>query len=53
MAATRPDKESNAIQQVAAAKGWAMWEIERNIGAGFRKRRIVSQRTLIPPQLAT
>jgi len=41
-----------AVQQVAVVKGLAMWEVERKIGAGIRKRLIVSERTLIPPQLA-
>ncbi len=41
-----------AIEQVAVVKGLAMWEVERRIGAGIRKRLIVSERTLIPPQLA-
>lgn len=41
-----------AIEQVAVVKGLAMWEVERQIGAGIRKRFIVSERTLIPPQLS-
>ena len=41
-----------AIQQVAVVKGLAMWEVERKVGAGIRKRLIVSERTLIPPPLA-
>ena len=40
-----------AIQQVAVVKGLAMWEVERKIGAGIRKRLIVSERTLIPTPL--
>lgn len=42
-----------AIEQVAVVKGMAMWEVERKIGAGIKKRLIVSERTLIPPQLST
>lgn len=41
-----------AIQQVAVVKGLAMWEVERKVGAGIRKRLIVSERTLIPNPLA-
>lgn len=41
-----------AIQQVAVVKGLAMWEVERKVGAGVRKRLIVSERTLIPTPLA-
>ena len=41
-----------AIEQVAVAKGAAMWEVERKIGAGIRKRLIVSERSLIAPQLS-
>ncbi|MFZ4540140.1 hypothetical protein [Propionivibrio sp.] len=36
-----------AIQQVAVVKGLAMWEVERNIGAGIKRRLIVSERKLI------
>lgn len=36
-----------AIQQVAVVKGAAMWEVERKIGAGIRRRLIVSERSLI------
>lgn len=36
-----------AIQQVAVVKGLAMWEVERKIGAGIRKRLIVSERSLV------
>ena len=36
-----------AIQQVAVVKGLAMWEVERKIGAGIRRRLIVSERSLI------
>ena len=39
-----------AIQQVAVVKGLAMWEVERKLGAGIRKRLIVSERTLIRPE---
>lgn len=42
-----------AIEQVAVVKGLAMWEVERKIGAGIRKRLIVSERCLIPQQLLT
>ncbi|UCV14514.1 hypothetical protein [Quatrionicoccus australiensis] len=41
-----------AIEQVAVVKGAAMWEVERKIGAGIRKRLIVSERSLIAPQLS-
>lgn len=37
-----------AIEQVAVVKGLAMWEVERQQGAGSRKRLIVSARTLQP-----
>jgi len=40
-----------AIEQVAVVKGLAMWEVERKIGAGIRKRLIVSERSLIALQL--
>jgi hypothetical protein len=40
-----------AIQQVAVVKGLAMWEVERKIGIGIRRRLIVSERTLIAPQM--
>ena len=36
-----------AVQQVAVVKGLAMWEVERVVGAGARKRLIVSARALI------
>lgn len=36
-----------AIQQVAVVKGMAMWEVEQAIGAGIRRRLIVSERTLV------
>jgi len=42
-----------AIEQVAVVKGLAMWEVERKIGSGLKKRLIVSERSLIPPQLST
>jgi len=41
-----------AIEQVAVVKGLAMWEVERKIGAGLKKRLIVSERSLIAPQLS-
>ena len=41
-----------AIEQVAVVKGWAMWEVERKIGEGIRRRLIVSERTLVPAQLS-
>ncbi len=40
-----------ASQQVAVVKGLAMWEVERKIGEGIRKRLIVSDRSLIPPKI--
>jgi len=42
-----------AIEQVAVVKGLAMWEVERKIGAGIRKRLIVSERSLVPQPLST
>ena len=36
-----------AIQQVAVVKDLAMWEVERKIGAGIKRRLIVSERSLI------
>ena len=39
-----------AIEQVAIVKGLPMWEVERRIGAGIRKRLIVSARSLMPVQ---
>lgn len=39
-----------AIEQVAVVKGLPMWEVERTIGAGIRKRLIVSARSLMPIQ---
>nr|MBL8410583.1 hypothetical protein [Dechloromonas sp.] len=41
-----------AIQQVAVVKGLAMWEVERKIGSGIKKRLIVSERSLVSLQLA-
>lgn len=41
-----------AIEQVAVVKGLAMWEVERNTAAGIRKRLIVSERSLVAPQLS-
>ncbi len=40
-----------AIQQVAVVKGLAMWEVERKIGSGIKKRLIVSERSLVSLQL--
>ena len=40
-----------AIEQVAVVKGLAMWEVERKISAGIKKRLIVSERTLISLQM--
>ncbi len=37
-----------AIEQVAVVNGLAMWEIERQLGSGLRKRLIVSARSLMP-----
>ncbi len=37
-----------AIQQVAVVKGLPMWEVERQMGSGIRKRLIVSARSLLP-----
>lgn len=39
-----------AIEQVAVVKGLPLWEVERKIGAGIRKRLIVSARALVPLQ---
>jgi len=39
-----------AIEQVAVLKGLPIWEVERRIGAGIRKRHIVSARSLMPLQ---
>lgn len=41
-----------AIEQVAVVKGLAMWEVERQIGSGIRKRLIVSARQLMPLEAA-
>jgi len=41
-----------AIQQVAVVKGLAMWEVERKIDMGIRRRLIVSERTLISQQMS-
>ncbi|MEN9481795.1 MAG: hypothetical protein RLZZ298_3190 [Pseudomonadota bacterium] len=41
-----------AIEQVAVVKGLAMWEVERKINAGIRKRLIVSERQLVSLQLS-
>lgn len=37
-----------AIQEVAVVKGLPMWEVERQLGSGIRKRLIVSARSLVP-----
>jgi len=37
-----------AIEQVAIVKGLPMWEVERRIGSGIRKRLIVPARSLMP-----
>ncbi|MFA7293141.1 MAG: hypothetical protein WC023_12955 [Rhodocyclaceae bacterium] len=37
-----------AIQQVAVVKGLPMWEVERELGSGIRKRLIVPARALMP-----
>ncbi|WP_428825860.1 hypothetical protein ACLIKD_16190 [Azonexus sp. IMCC34842] len=37
-----------AIQQVAVVKGLPMWEVERKMGSGAKKRLIVSARALLP-----
>jgi hypothetical protein len=42
-----------AIQQVAVVKGLAMWEVERKIGEGIKRRLIVSERSLRPLQLSS
>jgi hypothetical protein len=39
-----------AIQEVAVVKGLPMWEVERQLGSGIRKRLIVSARALVPLQ---
>ncbi len=41
-----------AIEQVSVVKGLAMWEVERKLGSGARKRFIVSARSLLPLQPA-
>jgi len=41
-----------AIEQVAMVKGLAMWEVERKIGEGIKRRLIVSERSLRPLQLS-
>jgi len=40
------------IQQVAVVKGLVMWEVERKLGAGIRKRLIVSERSLVSTQMS-
>jgi hypothetical protein len=42
-----------AIEQVAVVKGLPMWEVERQLKSGLRKRLIVSARALMPIQAAT
>ena len=42
-----------AIEQVAVVKGLAMWEVERKINAGIKKRLIVSERQLVLLQLSS
>lgn len=37
-----------AIEQVAVVKGLPMWEVERQLGSGTRKRLIVPARSLMP-----
>lgn len=37
-----------AIEQVAVVKGLPMWEVERQLGSGTRKRMIVPARSLQP-----
>ncbi len=37
-----------AIEQIGIVKGLPMWEVERRISEGSRKRMIVSARTLMP-----
>jgi hypothetical protein len=37
-----------AVQQVAVVKGLAMWEVERVVSDGIRKRLIVPARSLMP-----
>jgi len=39
-----------AIEQVAIVKGLPMWEVERQLNGGLRKRLIVSARSLMPVQ---
>ena len=41
-----------AIEQVAVVKGLPMWEVERQLGSGLKKRFIVSARSLMPVQPA-
>ncbi len=37
-----------AIEQIGVVKGLPMWEVERRISEGSRKRVIVSARALMP-----
>lgn len=41
-----------AIEQVAVVKGLPMWEVERQLRSGLRRRLIVSARSLMPIQPA-
>jgi hypothetical protein len=41
------------IEKVAVVKGLAMWEVERKLGEGLRKRLIVPERSLISCQIAS
>lgn len=41
-----------AIEQVAVVKGLPMWEVERQMASGLKKRLIVSARSLMPIQPA-
>ncbi|QLQ24068.1 MAG: hypothetical protein HZT41_03550 [Dechloromonas sp.] len=41
-----------AIEQVAVVKGLPMWEVERQLASGLKKRLIVSARSLMPVQTA-
>lgn len=45
---TKVGEVVTAIEQVAVVKGLPMWEVERRIGTGIRKRIIVSARSLLP-----
>lgn len=41
-----------AIEQVAVVKGLPMWEVERQLESGLKRRLIVSARSLMPIQPA-